>query len=463
MRTIFFEITNGFFRWIDAVAELVVKLLERCTVRRVLKLTEKQAGEFEIQIEPRLDTGSVTAQCIQIIEGKIHQSISADLTVKIAGSRVELVLQSGRFLFQPLELPSRAADFLQGIVRTQIDRLTPWNVGEVAFGWTKPNPAEHDRIVITVAATALAAVQPYVQMMVGWGARSVAIFACSPQDITGSFPIKIWEENARDETALGRVRYALCVALAITGIMAGVAIAASAIIGANLDAQQDKLQIQTASLRARMVALRPAASDAKMSARAALERRKQEAPSIVIILDSLSRILPDNTYVTELRVEGNKLRLLGNTSDAPSLIGVIEQSGRFANATFFAPTTRLTAEAGERFHIEATILPVGAPHHHDEPQDRPLSGAAPKLSWVVVWGADYHSQSHRLDWTARPWGTVSRSQCVCGVARSVGETCRNFAPRTWKRQVEVACSCVSGGPNDNSRQCSPFCSGSPAP
>ena len=361
MRTIFFEITNGFFRWIDAVAELVVKLLERCTVRRVLRLTEKQAGEFEIQIEPRLDTGSVTAQCIQIIEGKIHQSISADLTVKIAGSRVELVLQSGRFLFQPLELPSRAADFLQGIVRTQIDRLTPWNVGEVAFGWTKPNPVEHDRIVITVAATALAAVQPYVQMMVGWGARSVAIFACSPQDITGSFPIKIWEENARDETALGRVRYALCVALAITGIMAGVAIAASAIIGANLDAQQDKLQIQTASLRARMVALRPAASDAKMSARAALERRKQEAPSIVIILDSLSRILPDNTYVTELRVEGNKLRLLGNTSDAPSLIGVIEQSGRFANATFFAPTTRLTAEAGERFHIEATILPVGAP------------------------------------------------------------------------------------------------------
>jgi general secretion pathway protein L len=273
---------------------------------------------------------------------------------------VELVLQSGRFLFQPLELPSRAADFLQGIVRTQIDRLTPWNVGEVAFGWTKPSPGEHDRIVITVAATATAAVQPYVQTMVGLGARSVAIFACAPPDAAESFPIKVWEESARDETALARVRYALTMALAITGIMAGIATAASAIIGANLDAQQDKLANQTASIRARMAALRPVASDAKVSARAALERRKQEAPSIVIILDTLSRILPDNSYVTELRVEGNKLRLLGHTSDAPSLIGLIEQSGRFANATFFAPTTRLTAGAGERFHIEATILPLGA-------------------------------------------------------------------------------------------------------
>ena len=93
-------------------------------------------------------------------------------------------------------------------------------------------------------------------------------------------------------------------------------------------------------------------------------RNNEAAPinGLVIVLDTLSRILPDHTYVTELRVEGNKLRLTGVTKDAPSLIGLIEGSGRFRGATFFAPTTQLPSEAGEHFHIEADIQLLVPPH-----------------------------------------------------------------------------------------------------
>jgi general secretion pathway protein L len=88
----------------------------------------------------------------------------------------------------------------------------------------------------------------------------------------------------------------------------------------------------------------------------ALMRRKHEGPSSLLVLEALSKALPDHTYVTELRVEDNKLRLTGVTRDAPSLIGLIEQSG-FTRASFFAPTTRSPGEPGERFHIEAIIGP----------------------------------------------------------------------------------------------------------
>ena len=77
--------------------------------------------------------------------------------------------------------------------------------------------------------------------------------------------------------------------------------------------------------------------------------------------DPLSQILPDHTYVTELRIEGDKLRLTGVTRDAPSLIGLIEQSPHFTNATFFAPTTRAPTDSGDRFNIEARIMPVFTP------------------------------------------------------------------------------------------------------
>ena len=39
----------------------------------------------------------------------------------------------------------------------------------------------------------------------------------------------------------------------------------------------------------------------------------------MIVLEVLSQILPDHTYVTEFRIEGDKLRLMGVTRDAPSL------------------------------------------------------------------------------------------------------------------------------------------------
>ena len=62
--------------------------------------------------------------------------------------------------------------------------------------------------------------------------------------------------------------------------------------------------------------------------------------------------------MTELRINGERLQIVGMTSDAPSLIRLIEQSPHFAHATFFAPTTRSPGTTKEQFHIESQINPV---------------------------------------------------------------------------------------------------------
>ena len=144
--------------------------------------------------------------------------------------------------------------------------------------------------------------------------------------------------------------------LAGAGLFAGVTVAATAVINARLDAQQDEIARQIATARG-LGKARDANADSAVAAERELERRKKGAPVIALTLENLSQILPDHTYLTELSVENNKLRLIGVSGDAPALIGLIERSGLFTRASFFAPTTRSPSESGERFHIEAVIQP----------------------------------------------------------------------------------------------------------
>jgi general secretion pathway protein L len=154
-----------------------------------------------------------------------------------------------------------------------------------------------------------------------------------------------------------RVRHALIAVLVVTGLLAGAAVTAEVVVGSDLEARQDDVARRIA---ARRIAMRAGDSSAD-SALAALERRKHQTPSSVIVLEALSQILPDHTYVTELRITGDKMQVVGVTRDAPSLIRLIEQTSQFTRATFFAPTTRSPSAPGEQFHIEARIEPVFMP------------------------------------------------------------------------------------------------------
>jgi len=128
----------------------------------------------------------------------------------------------------------------------------------------------------------------------------------------------------------------------------------AAYVGDNLGAQEAELARQ---ISARRAAIRAGTDGGDRSPVAALERRKYETPASVIVLEALSKLLPDHTYVTEMHLAGNKLQISGITSDAPSLIPLIEQSQHFTRATFYAPTTRSPSDPGERFHIEARVEP----------------------------------------------------------------------------------------------------------
>jgi general secretion pathway protein L len=355
------QLAQGFSSWLDSVAGTVATLMGRLETPRIIEFVETDNGEFELRASEDAPGAPSSHERIRISEGQVAGTMSARIAAIVAASRVELVLAPDRFLFRPLELPARAADLLDGIVRAQIDRLTPWNATEAVFGWSKPIDAGADRIAISIAAIPRPSLAQFVQALAALGVQAIDVFTSLPDSTGKGGRIKVLEHRVRGALGSGQIRRALAVALLGAGLAAALATGASSIAGALLGHEQDTLARRIASLRAGVGAPGDIALGSPAAAQRMLNQRKHDMPSSVILLETLARILPDHTHATELRIEDNKLQLTGVTKDAPSLIGLLEQSDHFAKARFSAPTTRSPSDPGETFHIEAEIPPSGSP------------------------------------------------------------------------------------------------------
>jgi general secretion pathway protein L len=372
----FRTITEAFWRWIDAVAETVDTLLHRLRSRRRIRMVEDEDGTFTFATvnvaeapmrraakwaglpgrrKPAEPAGVVPWRS-RIVDGALTEPLPAPWTTMLRGSHVEFILRPQRFLFRPLELPRQAVDFLDGIIRAQIDRLTPWNAQDAVFGWTRPVDIALDRIALSIVAAPRSMVSSFVHVLDGRGAASVTISTSGAS--TDAAPIAVFTQRAQGTLQIGRMRRMLAAAILIA---AAAAVGSMTLNAMTSDGSDAELQDLSRKIAARRAAMRLGDGTLVSSAERALAQRKQATPSSVLVLEELSKILPDHTYITELHIEGDKLQLVGVTQDAPSLIELIEQSAQFTRATFFAPTTQTPGDPGERFHIEARIKPQFAP------------------------------------------------------------------------------------------------------
>jgi general secretion pathway protein L len=345
------ELKDLFGSWIAAVATALRFITARIGSQRRIRLVERDPDTFTARIASTRKGPILPEASFRLLHGRPEPALTAEWQAALRGSHVDILMRPDQVLFRAIDFPKQATDFLDGMIRAQIDRLTPWPASEVEFGTTPPVPIAGERIAMTVAATSKQKIQPLLRIAADCGAASVAGLVDEPE--AAADPIKLFD-RALTGGAGGAIDFARMLRMTLVGaaFAAAASLAISAYAGNRLDAEQQELQHRISQRRA---ALR--ISEPSGSADTLLAKRKQTSPSSVMVLEEISRVLPDTTFVTELRVEGDKMQVIGLTQDAPSLIRLLEQSPQFARATFFAPTTRSQSDPGERFHIEAHITP----------------------------------------------------------------------------------------------------------
>jgi general secretion pathway protein L len=351
-------------RWIDELGAVYFAQREAWRARRAL-IVSCENGEFLFRRAPADEAGIVRPEQWNVREQ------SPALTMLARGKRVPAeVLEAARkgivILEFPIEnvairrlsVPVQARDVVAGIVRNQIERLSPWQSDRAIYGFeTTVASGDAATLDVRVLIAARAIVDRAREQLAASGLTADRIVTHAPNRETGK-AITLWSrlsDISREDRSLIRRRIGVGIGAVIAAsfgltlwalISAHFVGSASAGVASRIDALRRHLQSP--------LTLRSAAS---LPPQQREWYAKETSPSVIIVLDALSRALPDSAYLTELSLKGTTLRIVGLAKDAPPLIAPLEHSGVLTEVHFFSPTTREPDGTHFRFYIEARAQP----------------------------------------------------------------------------------------------------------
>jgi general secretion pathway protein L len=88
-----------------------------------------------------------------------------------------------------------------------------------------------------------------------------------------------------------------------------------------------------------------------------VEKEREKVGQPLAVLAAVTRVMPDDTYLTEMELRQRKLTLSGRSVAAARLIGAFAADSEFRNPAFAAPVTRIEALRQEIFTIITEIAP----------------------------------------------------------------------------------------------------------
>ncbi len=86
-----------------------------------------------------------------------------------------------------------------------------------------------------------------------------------------------------------------------------------------------------------------------------LPNMKWNSPSVTAMIEELTKLLPDDTFVMQFDFDGKTVQIMGETASSTGLVEPIERSPLFKDVAFKSPLTKIQGSAFDRFHLGANI------------------------------------------------------------------------------------------------------------
>src|ERR1700677_1350475 len=121
------DLKQLFAEWIATVVAAVNAIRARLAPQRRVLITERDDGTFQARlIAGKKELAKTTEVSFRLHNGRPDPALPVDWHPTLRDRRMEVLLRPDRVLFRVLDFPRQATDFLDGMIRAQIDRVTPW-------------------------------------------------------------------------------------------------------------------------------------------------------------------------------------------------------------------------------------------------------------------------------------------------------------------------------------------------
>jgi general secretion pathway protein L len=347
-------------RWIEVLTSVYFACYEAWRARRPLIISYENDHFTLHRIQPKsnADIRSIGSDELDGTVLTAGTPISPEVARAAHDSLVILELAARDVAMRRISVPTQAREFLPGIVQNKIERLSPWRADQTVCGFDADvSPEDSTLLDVRVLIASRAAVDSVRSKLAAIGLVVDRVVTVQHNEGTAK-SITLWSRLAgASREDLERVGWRIGVGIAATlGLSLGLSLWA-AISAVSIHEESEEVAARTRTLQRQIDGPRTPQSIALLSPNERAWYEKEASPTAAIVIEAVSRALPDAAYLTELHLENTTLRMIGLTRDAPSLIAPLEHSGHLTNVRFFAPTTRGTDGALFRFHIEARVEP----------------------------------------------------------------------------------------------------------
>ena len=367
---------NGFWRWwkreiAAAMPRRLRGAIERRRARPVLAFDGSRATLWQ----PSAANGEMRMVAVadvplyadaQSVEAAGRAVFAPLVAAQGSSPGVIVSLSSRSSLRKMLSLPVALEDHLHQALAYDLDRHTPFKPEELYFdAVVVDRDAAHNTLRVDLAAARRSLVDTVLRQAESFGARVVGVTVDPPATASASRLNLLPPDRRVAAPGFLRWQFVLPAALLALGVVA-------ALILPIWQKRSEAIALLDLSEQARN---RAAVSDrlrTELEQRVgdynfALER-KYAFPGTLQVLDDVTRILPDDTWLTQLEIHAmrgkdaqREVTLRGESANAGRLVSLLEDSKLFTQSAPRSPTTKIQPGPGEIFDVSAHVKPQPTP------------------------------------------------------------------------------------------------------
>jgi general secretion pathway protein L len=268
------------------------------------------------------------------------------------GSEVVIGLPRESSLRRIVDLPAPALENLREVLTFEMDRHTPFKSDEVYFDCrVASQDMQNKRIKVDLVVVAKDLADRAIGLATGWRVEPDRLaLAGAPEDeeAFNLLPAKVG--GGRRGIAFG-----------VSGILILAPLVALA-LAVHLPLKQRQALLEEAEVQLRQVREEANESDRlnkqfdKITQRSRfVQQKKSRQFTITELLDEVTGILPDDTWLLQFARKGQQLTISGYSEKPSALIALLEESEMLSKVSFRSPTTTDPKVGRDRFNISATV------------------------------------------------------------------------------------------------------------